>query len=110
MADKRLIVYGRTSFCPDLARTQRFLDENSVPYTQINIDQDAAAGARVEQWVGHRSVPTVVVASSDTVVPVEDPAPLPAGQHARSFDRGTLITEPSNDALATFLKRHGLLS
>ncbi len=109
MSDKQLIVYGRSAFCPDLARAQRFLQRNNIAYTQINIDEDHAAGARVEQWVGHRSVPTVIVAAADAVVPVSEPSPLPAGRSARSFDRGTLITEPSDEALYAFLNRNGLL-
>ncbi len=107
--EKTLIVYGRTAFCPDLARTQRFLAQHQVAYTQINIDQDAEAGARVQQWVGHRSVPTVVVANAGTVTPFEEPAPLAAGRSARSVDRGSIITEPSDQALEAFLKRNGLI-
>jgi glutaredoxin len=109
MSDKRLIVYGRTAFCPDLGRTQRFLQANNVEYTQINIDEDAAAGSLVEQWVGHRSVPTVVIAAAGDVLPIEDPAPLAPGRSARSVDRGSLITEPSDDALKAFLSRNGLM-
>ncbi|MBM7843525.1 glutaredoxin domain-containing protein [Herpetosiphon giganteus] len=106
---KHVVVYGRTSFCPDLARSQRFLEANQVAYTQINIDQDDAAGALVEGWVGYRSVPTIVVAEAGSNLPFEEPAPLPAGREARSFDRGTVITEPSDEALSGFLKRNGLL-
>lgn len=108
--DKELIVYGRTFPCPDLARSERFLNSNKVPYRMIHIDMDEEAGERVEEWVGHRSVPTIVVARKGDVLPIEDPAPLPSGRAARSFDRGTLITEPSDDALKAFLSRHGLLN
>jgi glutaredoxin len=109
VSDKTLVVYGRTFFCPDLERAQRFLAVNNVAYQQINIDEDDAAGALVEGWVGHRSVPTIVVANQGETLPFEEPAPIPEGRSARSFDRGTVITEPSNDALDAFLKRNGLL-
>lgn len=109
MEAKELIVYGRTMFCPDLARTQRFLASNHIAYRQINIDEDDEAGARVETWVGHRSVPTVVVARKGDVVPVTEPANLPTGRSVRSFDRGTIITEPSDEALQSFLQRHELM-
>jgi glutaredoxin len=107
--DKELIVYGRTFPCPDLMRSERFLQNKRVAYRMIHIDQDEEAGMLVEQWVGHRSVPTIVVARKGENQPIEEPTPLPAGRSARSFDRGTLITEPSDDALSAFLQRHGLL-
>lgn len=108
--DKELIVYGRTWPCPDLMRSQRFLNSRNINYRMIHIDLDEEAGERVEQWVGHRSVPTIVVVRKGDVEPLETPTPLPAGRSARSFDRGTIITEPSDEALGSFLKRHGLLS
>ncbi len=106
--NKELVVYGRTYPCPDLTRAKRFLEANQITYRQINIDQDATAAAFVEHWVGHRSVPTVVVAHAGKVQPVEEPAPPPPGRSARSVDRGTMITEPSDEALRGFLRRHGL--
>ena len=108
--DKELIVYGRTFPCPDLMRSQRFLKNKNITYRMIHIDQDESAGAWVEETVGHRSVPTMVVARKGDVMPIEPPTPLPSGRSARSFDRGTVITEPSDEALSTFLQRHGLLS
>jgi len=108
--DKELIVYGRTAFCPDQARSLRFLEGNDVPFRMIRIDEDDQAGTVVEQWVGHRSVPTIVVARKGDTMPIEPPTPLPQGRSARSFDRGTLITEPSDEALSKFLQRHGLLN
>jgi glutaredoxin len=107
--DKELIVYGRTFPCPDLSRSQRFLKAKNITYRMIHIDQDEQAGELVERYVGHRSVPTMVVARKGDVLPIEEPTPLPRGRSARSFDRGTLITEPSDEALNTFLQRHGLL-
>ena len=38
---------------------KRFLDEQQVLYTEINIDEDEAAAQRVEQWnQGNRTIPT----------------------------------------------------
>jgi mycoredoxin len=40
--------------------TKRFLDEQQVPYIEIDIDQDEAAAMRVEQWNnGDRIIPTL---------------------------------------------------
>lgn len=107
--NKELVVYARTAFCPDVARAVRFLDSNNIPYRRIDVDQDEAAGERVEAWVGHRSVPTIIVAQHGEVEPFEAPQPLVAGRNARSVDRGTVITEPSNDALSRFIEKHGLV-
>jgi len=36
------------------------LDEQNIPYTEIDIDEDEAAALRVEQWNrGNRTVPTI---------------------------------------------------
>lgn len=108
--EKELIVYARTWPCPDVARSQRFLNSHNVPYRLVHIDQDEQAGELVERYVGHRSVPTIVVARKGDMLPIEEPAPLPQGRPVRSVDRGTLITEPSDEALSAFLQRHGLLN
>jgi hypothetical protein len=91
-------------------RTQRFLKANDISYRQINIDEDETALEIVERWVGHHSVPTVVVAHAGDVHPIVDPVPVPSGRSTRSYDRGSMITEPSDDALRGFLRRHGLVS
>jgi mycoredoxin len=39
---------------------KRFLDEQGVSYSEINIDEDEAAAQRVEQWNnGSRTIPTL---------------------------------------------------
>jgi mycoredoxin len=39
---------------------KRFLTENNVSYTEINIDEDEDAARRVEQWNnGNRTIPTL---------------------------------------------------
>jgi mycoredoxin len=51
------------------------LDENDVPYTEINIDDDEAAARRVEQWNnGNRTVPTVDI--DGTIMTNPSPAQL----------------------------------
>ena len=106
--DKELIVYARTAFCPDVMRAVRFLDKNNIPYRRIDVDRDEQAGEFVESLLGHRSVPTLVVANKGETTPFEAPAPL-EGRNARSVDRGTVITEPSDEALSRFLERNGVI-
>jgi thioredoxin reductase (NADPH) len=81
--ERPLIVYG-TPWCPDCRRSKQFLGEHRVAYDYIDIDQDATAQAEVERLNrGNRSVPTIV------------------------FPDGTVLVEPSNEALA---KKLGLIS
>lgn len=81
--EKPLIVYG-TPWCPDCRRSKQFLGEHRIAYDYIDIDQDPAAQAEVERLNrGNRSVPTIV------------------------FPDGSILVEPSNEALAQKL---GLVS
>lgn len=105
---KELVMYGRSWPCPDQMRTERFLQANKITYRKVLIDQDPEAGELVEHYVGHRSVPTMVVAALGSDQPLAEPTPIPAGRSTRSFDRGTLITEPSDEAMRNFLRKNGL--
>ncbi|GAC1366461.1 MAG: hypothetical protein NVSMB42_26500 [Herpetosiphon sp.] len=107
---KELVMFARSWPCPDQSRTERFLKANNISYRKVLIDQDEDAGMFVEQYVGHRSVPTMVVTITGTNDPVTEPAVIPRGRPARSFDRGTMITEPSDEAIRAFLQRNGLIS
>jgi mycoredoxin len=54
---------------------KRFLDEQQVPYTEINIDEDEAAAQRVEQWnQGNRTIPTLDI--NGTILTNPSPAQL----------------------------------
>lgn len=106
---KELVFYGRTYYCPDQERALRFLNRHQITYKRIDIDQDVTASTLLQQWVGYQSVPTLVIARQGEVTPIEEPVPVPQGRSIRSLDRGTLITEPSEEALRCFLQRHGLL-
>ena len=110
MTDKQLIFYSRTVPCPDCDRAKRFLDESGVPYTEIMIDVDPEATARVERWTGFRAVPTLVVAGPGELQPAVEPRPLEPGRSPRGLDRGPLITEPDMVSLKRWLARHGFLS
>lgn len=54
-----VILYS-APWCGYCRTTKRFLDEQQVPYTEVNIDEDEAAAQRVEQWNnGSRIIPTL---------------------------------------------------
>jgi mycoredoxin len=49
-----------TSWCGFCRMARRFLDENHIAYTEIDIEADEEAAERVEQWNnGNRTVPTI---------------------------------------------------
>ena len=48
-----------TSWCGFCHRVRRFLDDNEVMYTEIDIEEHEDAALQVEQWNrGNRTVPT----------------------------------------------------
>ena len=56
-----LVVYG-TAWCPDVARTRRYLDRHAIPYVYKDIDLDRQARAYITaanggDWI----VPTVAL-------------------------------------------------
>lgn len=76
MTDDQIIILYGTRWCFDSRRARRVLDENSIPYTYIDIDEDHDGRRFVEQVNhGYRSVPTIV------------------------FPDGSILVEPGNDEL-----------
>ncbi|MBA3824431.1 MAG: mycoredoxin [Ktedonobacterales bacterium] len=76
-----IIVYS-TRWCGDCRRSKRWLDEHGVAYTNIDIDQDAAAAEYVRSVNdGNQAVPTIV------------------------FPDGSILVEPSNTALAAQVEK-----
>jgi glutaredoxin len=106
---KQLVLYTRGISCPDQIRARKLLAAWHVPYQEVNCSSDAAGLERIQQWNGHLGVPVVVVAEAGSVLPLDEPAPRPVGRSTRDFNRGTLITEPSESGLREFLRQHGLL-
>jgi glutaredoxin len=106
---KKLIMYSRRMGCPYISLAKRVLDDYALPYKEIFIDQDEEARARVLQWTGFLSVPTLVVSHNGDNLPYEEPSPLDVGSSPRGINRGAMITEPSIDQLTTWLEEHGFI-
>ncbi len=72
-----------TTWCGDCRRAKRVFADFSVPYVEVNIDEDQDAAQLVQTLNnGMRSVPTIV------------------------FPDGGVLVEPSNAALAAVLARY----
>lgn len=104
-----LVIYGRSSFCPDLVKAQRWLHAWNVPYRQLNVDLDEQAAYRLDAWLGSRTVPTLVIAEQGSIDPITPPAEADL-THLRNTDRGSMLHEAEEDTLRAFLIRHGFLA
>lgn len=61
LAGSAIRIYG-AAWCPDTRRLRAFLDRHGLPYSEVNVDQDATAEALVLARSGGRRVtPTVLV-------------------------------------------------
>ncbi len=108
-ADKELVMYVRNSYCPYVAKARRVLERHNIACREIPIDDDPVAEQRVVEWTGFKSVPTIIVARPGEDLPIEPPAPLEPGASPRNIDRGSMITEPSEEGLIHWLRKHGFV-
>ena len=104
----QLVVYGRSTPCPDMYRWHLWLDQNEVEFVWFDIDTDREALRKVIAWTGHQSVPTLVIADDDGIDPAVAPRPLPRGRGPRGVDRGSMLTEPNPGQVEKFLQRNGI--
>jgi len=105
-----LVFVNRTSGCPLSTLAHRVLDDYGVSYTERYYDTDPNVKARLIEWTGFLSVPTLYVADADIDRPATPPMPLEAGASPRGIDRGSMLTEPSADQLLAWLQKHGLVA
>src|SRR5579859_5861014 len=104
-----LIMYSRTTPCPFVNLAYRVLEAQHVPFREIYIDTDKTMEQRVLNWTGFLSVPTLVVATKGEDLPYSEPGYLEKDASPRGIDRGSMITEPSEEQLIAWLQQHGFL-
>ncbi len=85
--DHDLVIYGRSSFCPDLVDGKKWLNQWHVPYRQLNIDLDEQVAARLDSWLGTRTIPTYVLAARGQIDPVTPPLDAKSGAFAQRGSR-----------------------
>ncbi len=110
MPTRELVMYSRSFGCPYVSVAKRVFADFALSYREIMIDGNPNARARVLDWTGFLSVPTLVVAELGSEFPFEKPAPLPPGVSPRGVDRGSMITEPHRSELKAWLVKHGFIS
>lgn len=64
-----ILFYGRTRFCPDVARSRARLTELGLEWTEFDIEADEAAAQKAESLTGFRRVPTIVIGDAVLVEP-----------------------------------------
>ena len=103
-----LVLYGRETFCTDVINTKKWLHSWNVPYRQVNIDVEDQAALRLDEWLGTRTTPTLVVADQGSIDPFIQPLHAPP-PNLRNADRGSILHEPDEATLRAFLVRNGFL-
>lgn len=64
-----IVFYGRTTFCPDVARSRARLTELGLDWTEFNIEADPDKADEVNRLTGMRRVPTIVIGEKILVEP-----------------------------------------
>jgi glutaredoxin len=108
-AKRELVMYGRTTPCPYITIAKRVLSREKVPYRELHINTNPLYERRVREWTGFLSVPTLIIAEVGQDVPYQPPAYLAPGDSPRGVNRGSMITEASEDELVEWLRQHDLL-
>ena len=104
-----LVMYSRTTPCPFVNLAHRVLEAQHVTFREVYIDTDKAMEQRVLKWTGFLSVPTLIVAHKGEDLPYSEPGYLEKDASPRGIDRGSMITEPSEEQLIAWLEHHGFL-
>lgn len=107
--EKEIVMFVRSSFCPGVALARDLLNRYEISYREVKIDTDLEMAARLKEWTGHLSVPTVIIANQGEAVPYIEFLPRPTNRSIKGYDRGPMITEPNNRELENWLHKHGFL-
>ena len=92
--DYELVMYSRTRACPYVRAAKRVSGARERPLPRNLHRRRLRSRARVEEWTGFRSVPTIIVANPGEDHPFQPPTPLNPGESPKGVDRGSMITEP----------------
>ena len=69
-----ILMYSR-NYCSDCIRSKAFLDNNEIPYIEINILEDTDAQDKVIQINnGRATVPTIIINNDDDQVILSEPS------------------------------------
>jgi glutaredoxin len=67
-----IIMYGRQTFCPDVARSRLRLEELGYDWIEYNVEADPRRKEEMAELTGRVNVPTLVIGDSVLVEPSND--------------------------------------
>ncbi|MDM8519238.1 glutaredoxin domain-containing protein [Anaerolineales bacterium HSG6] len=106
---REIVMYARSSYCPSVALARDLLKRYNIPYREIDMYSDEMMVDRVKTWTHGYSVPTIIIANAGEDVPYTDFLARPTERTIKGYDRGPMITEPTNRELENWLHKHGFL-
>jgi glutaredoxin len=63
--EKEIVMYARSTYCPQMALARDLMDRYNIPYREIHINDDQGMAARVKAWTGYYSVPRLCCMNTD---------------------------------------------
>lgn len=64
-----IVMYGRQTFCPDVARSRLRLEELGYEWTEYDVENDPQRQREVLEMTGRVKVPTLVIGERVVVEP-----------------------------------------
>jgi glutaredoxin len=108
--EKEIVMFVRSTFCSGVVLARDLFKRYEIPFREVEIDLNPELADRVKEWTGYLSVPTIIIARPGENVPFAEFLPCPTERTIKGYDRGPMITEPTNRELENWLHKHGFLA
>ena len=108
--EKEIVMFVRSTFCAGVVLARDLFKRYEIPFREVEIDLNPEMANRVKEWTGYLSVPTIIIARPGENVPFAEFLPYPTERTVKGYDRGPMITEPTNRELENWLHKHGFLA
>lgn len=72
MSENKVTMYG-AEWCGDCRRSKKFLDNNNVEYTYVDVEHDQVGQEKAIQISGKKSIPVISFSDGTFMVEPSDP-------------------------------------